>query len=217
MSIRIVIFDDNKDIRNSITLLLGTEPLFEVVGSFRDAERCVEEISTLKPDLILMDLEMPGIKGVEAITLLKKEAPEVQILVQTVFEDDSLIYDSIIAGASGYILKNQLSTGLIDAIKDVQSGGSPISPSIARRVLDLMQQGARLKIRQKTTAEYNLTTREKEVLTCLVKGLSYKMIAYDLNITYETVRSHMKNIYAKLHVASLTEVVAKAINQNIVT
>jgi len=132
-----------------------------------------------------------------------------------VFEDDSRIYVSIIAGASGYILKNQLSTGLIDAIKDVQSGGSPISPSVARRVLDLMQQGARLKARQKTTVEYHLTAREKEVLTCLVNGLSYKMIAADLHISYETVRSHMKNIYEKLHVASLTEVVAKAIHQNI--
>jgi DNA-binding NarL/FixJ family response regulator len=215
MSIRIVIFDDNKDIRNSITLLLGTESLFEVAGSFRDAERCVEKIATIRPDVILMDLEMPGIDGVEAIRLLKKEVPEAQILVQTVFEDDSRIYDSIIAGASGYILKNQLSTGLIDAIKDVQSGGSPISPSVARRVLDLMQQGARLKARQKTTVEYHLTAREKEVLTCLVNGLSYKMIAADLHISYETVRSHMKNIYEKLHVASLTEVVAKAIHQNI--
>src|SRR5258705_13224153 len=150
MSIRIVIFDDNKDMRNSIALLLGTESIFEVVGSFRDAERCVEEISTIRPDVILMDLGMPGIDGVEAIRLLKKEVPEVQILVQTVFEGDSRIYDSIIAGASGYILKSQLNNGLLGAIKDLQSGGSPISPSIARKVLDLMQQSARLKVKQKT-------------------------------------------------------------------
>ena len=216
MSTRIVIFDDNKNLRNSITLLLGTEPLFEVVGSFRDAERCVEEISIIRPDVILMDLEMPGINGIEAIRLLKKEVPEVQILVQTVFEDDGRIYDSIIAGASGYILKSQLTNGLIDAIKELRSGGSPISPSIARRVLDLIQQGARPKVSQKAAVDYHLTAREKEVLTCIVNGLSYKMIASDLNISYETVRSHMKNIYEKLHVASLTEVVAKAINQNIV-
>jgi DNA-binding NarL/FixJ family response regulator len=216
MSIRIAIFDDNKDIRKSITLLLSTEPMFEVVGSFRDAERCVQEIETTRPDLILMDLEMPGTGGIEAIRLLKKAAPQVQILIQTVFEDDDRIYDSIIAGASGYILKSQLNNGLVAAIKELQSGGSPLSPSIARKLLNLMQKNAEPKVKQKITVEYNLTAREREVLTCLVNGLSYKMIAADLNISYETVRSHMKNIYEKLHVASLTEVVAKAINQNIV-
>jgi DNA-binding NarL/FixJ family response regulator len=216
MSIRIAVFDDNKDIRNSIELLLSTESMFEVVGSFRDAGRCVEEISTIRPDVILMDLEMPGINGIEAVRLLKQEAPQVQILIHTVFEDDDRIYDSIIAGASGYILKSQINNGLVAAIKDVQSGGSPITPSVARRLLNLMQQNAHLKIRRKTTVEYRLTAREKEVLTCIVNGLSYKMIAADLDITYETVRSHMKNIYEKLHVASLTEVVAKAINHNIV-
>ncbi len=216
MSIRIVIFDDNKDIRNSITLLLDTEPMFEVVGSFRDAERCVEDISAVRPDVILMDLEMPGVNGIEAIRLLKKDLPQVQILVQTVFEEDCRIYESIVAGASGYILKSQLTSGLIAAIRDLRSGGSPLSPSVARKVLNFMQASDHLKAKQKTKVEYRLTAREKEVLTCLVNGLSYKMIASDLNISYETVRSHMKNIYEKLHVASLTEVVAKAINQNIV-
>ena len=216
MCIRIVIFDDNKDIRNSISLLLDTEPTFEVVGSFRDAERCAEEISALSPDVILMDLEMPGLNGIEAIRLLKKEVPHVQILVQTVFEDDARIYDSIVAGASGYILKGQLNNGLIDAIKDLRSGGSPISPSVARKVLNFMREGDSQKAKPKATADYRLTAREKEVLTYLVYGLSYKMIAAELNISYETVRSHMKNIYEKLHVASLTEVVAKAINQHIV-
>ncbi|HEX9513194.1 MAG TPA: response regulator transcription factor [Puia sp.] len=216
MNIRIAIFDDNKNIRNSIALLLSTEPLFEVVGSFRDAGRCVEEISAIRPDVILMDIGMPGVNGIEAIRLLKKEDPHIQILIQTVFEDDDRIYDSILAGASGYILKSQLNTSLVNAVKDLHSGGSPMSPSIARRVLNWMQHNAHGKVKQKSTVEYNLTPREKEVLTCLVNGLSYKMIASELNINYETVRSHMKNIYEKLHVASLTEVVAKAINQNIV-
>ena len=216
MCIRIVIFDDNKDIRNSISLLLGTEPTFEVVGSLRDAERCVEEVSALRPDVILMDLEMPGLNGIEAIRLLKKAVPQVQILVQTVFEDDCRIYDSIVAGASGYILKGQLNNGLIGAIKDLRSGGSPISPSVARKVLNFMREGDNRKVKPKAMVDYRLTAREKEVLTYLVNGLSYKMIAGELNISYETVRSHMKNIYEKLHVASLTEVVAKAINHNIV-
>jgi DNA-binding NarL/FixJ family response regulator len=216
MSIRIAIFDDNKNMRNSIALLLSTEPSFEIVGSFRNADRCVEEILTIRPDVILMDIEMPGVNGIAAIGLLKKEVPQVEILIQTVFEDDDRIYDSIVAGASGYILKSQINNCLVDAVKDLQSGGSPMSPSIARRVLNLMQQNFSLKGKRKSTLQYNLTPREKEVLTCLVNGLSYKMIASDLDITYETVRSHMKNIYEKLHVASLTEVVAKAINQNII-
>ncbi|MDB4918574.1 response regulator transcription factor, partial [Mucilaginibacter sp.] len=115
----------------------------------------------------------------------------------------------------GYILKNQLNSSLIDAIKDLQTGGSPMSPSIARRVLNMLQHSYPGK-RQRPLEEYNLTAREKEVLSAVVNGLSYKMIGYELNISYETVRSHIKKIYGKLHVASLTEVVAKAINQNIV-
>jgi DNA-binding NarL/FixJ family response regulator len=209
------IFDDNKNVRNSIILLLNTDPAFEVVGAFSDAQHCVENVLTSRPDVVLMDIEMPGVNGIEAIKLLTKEFPQIQILIQTVFEDDERVFDSICAGASGYILKNQLNSSLTDAIKELQTGGSPMSPSIARRVLYLLQQGYQNK-RQPTKTEYNLTAREKEVLSAIVNGLSYKMIGYELNISYETVRSHIKKIYEKLHVASLTEVVAKAINQNIV-
>jgi len=214
MSIRIAIFDDNKNIRNSIILLLNTDPAFEVVGTFSDAQHCVENVLTSRPDVVLMDIEMPGINGIEAVKLLTKEFPHIQILIQTVFEDDERVFDSICAGASGYILKNQLNSSLTDAIKELQTGGSPMSPSIARRVLNILQQGYQNK--KQPAEEYNLTSREKEVLTAIVNGLSYKMIGYELNISYETVRSHIKKIYEKLHVASLTEVVAKAINQNIV-
>ncbi|MCU1441775.1 MAG: DNA-binding response regulator, NarL/FixJ family, contains and domain [Rhodoglobus sp.] len=214
MSIRIAIFDDNKNIRNSIILLLNTDPAFEVVGNFSTAQHCVENVLTSRPDLVLMDLEMPGVNGIEAVKLLTKEFPHIQILIQTVFEDDERVFDSICAGASGYILKNQLNSSLIDAIKNLQTGGSPMSPSIARRVLNMLQQSYQGK--RQPSEEYNLTPREKEVLSAVVKGLSYKMIAHELNISYETVRSHIKKIYEKLHVASLTEVVAKAINQNIV-
>ena len=215
MSIRIAIFDDNKNVRNSIILLLNTDPDFEVVGNFSTAQHCVENVLTSRPDLVFMDLEMPGVNGIEAVKLLTKEFPHIQILIQTVFEDDERVFDSICAGASGYILKNQLNSSLIDAIKDLQTGGSPMSPSIARRVLNMLQHSYPGK-RQQPLEEYNLTAREKEVLSAVVNGLSYKMIGYELNISYETVRSHIKKIYEKLHVASLTEVVAKAINQNIV-
>jgi DNA-binding NarL/FixJ family response regulator len=162
-----------------------------------------------------MDIEMPGMSGIEAVTILKKEFPQILVLMQTVFEDDDRVFDSICAGASGYILKNFLNTKLIDSINELQYGGSPMSPSIARKVLNKMQQVSH-HIRKEEVPDYQLTAREKEVLSCLVNGQSYKMIAADLNISYETVRSHVKKIYEKLHVASLTEVVAKAIHQRIV-
>jgi DNA-binding NarL/FixJ family response regulator len=215
MNLRIAIFDDNKNIRESITLLLKTVPEFEVAGSFSHVLDCVEDVKECKPDIVLMDIEMPAMTGIEAVRAIKKELPHIQVLMQTVFEDDDRVFDSICAGASGYILKNQLNTRLIDAIKELQYGGSPMSPSIARKVLSKLQQIPQHVVPEKAP-DYQLTPREKEVLTCLVNGLSYKMIGAELNIGYETVRSHVKKIYEKLHVASLTEVVAKAINQRIV-
>jgi DNA-binding NarL/FixJ family response regulator len=215
MSLRIAIFDDNKNIRESITLLLQTEPEFEVVGSFSHVLDCVEDVKECKPDIVLMDIEMPGMSGIQAVHQLKKELPHIQMLMQTVFEDDDRVFDSICAGASGYILKNHLNTKLIESIRELQFGGSPMSPSIARKVLNIMQSVSSV-IKPEEAPDYHLTLREKEVLSCLVNGLSYKMIASDLNISYETVRSHVKKIYEKLHVASLTEVVAKAINQRLV-
>jgi len=207
MSLRIAIFDDNKNIRESIGLLLATVPQFEVVGSFCHVLDCIDDIRDSKPDIVLMDIEMPGMTGIEAVTKIKKEFPHI--------EDDDRVFDSICAGASGYILKNYLNTKLVDSINELQYGGSPMSPSIARKVLNKMQSVSTI-IKPEEAPDYHLTSREKEVLSCLVNGLSYKMIAADLNISYETVRSHVKKIYEKLHVASLTEVVAKAINQRIV-
>ena len=215
MNLRIAIFDDNKNIRESITLLLKTVPGFQVVGSFSHVLDCVDDVRECTPDIVLMDIEMPGMTGIEAVKSIKKEFPHIQVLMQTVFEDDDRVFDSICAGASGYILKNYLNTKLIEAIMELQYGGSPMSPSVARKVLNKMQQIPQ-HVRPEEAPDYQLTPREKEVLTCLVNGQSYKMIAADLHISYETVRSHVKKIYEKLHVASLTEVVAKAINQRLV-
>ncbi len=215
MSLRIVIFDDNKNIRDSITLLLQTVPEFEVAGSFSNVLDCIEDVRESKPDIVLMDIEMPGMTGIEAVRSLKKEFPQVLILMQTVFEDDDRVFDSICAGASGYLLKNFLNTKLVDSIKELQYGGSPMSPSIARKVFNRMQQIPQL-FKPEEVPDYNLTPREKEVLSCIVDGLSYKMIADKLSISYETVRSHVKKIYEKLHVASLTEVVSKAMKERIV-
>lgn len=215
MSLRIAIFDDNKNIRESIKMLLQTEPEFEVAGVFCHVLDCIEDIRETNPDVVLMDIEMPGMSGIEAVKLIKKGFPQIQILMQTVFEDDDRVFDSICAGASGYILKNQLNIKLVDAIRELQYGGSPMSPSIARKVLNKMQQIPHA-VKPEEAPDYHLTAREKEVLLCIVNGLAYKMIADQLNISYETVRSHVKKIYEKLHVASLTEAVAKAINQRIV-
>lgn len=215
MSLRIAIFDDNRNIRDSITLLLDTVADFQVVGSFSHVLDCVDDVRNCKPDIVLMDIEMPGMTGIEAVRAIKKEFPHIQVLMQTVFEDDDRVFDSICAGASGYILKNYLNTKLVDAINELQYGGSPMSPTIARKVLGKMQLHSGT-IRPEQAPDYQLTPREKEVLSCIVEGLSYKMIADRLFISYETVRSHVKKIYEKLHVASLTEAVAKAINQRIV-
>lgn len=215
MPIRITIFDDNNNIRDSIGLLIKTEKDLDIAGSFPNVLDCIGDIKQSRPDIVLMDIEMPGMSGIEAVKLIKKEFPSVMILMQTVFEDDDRVFDSICAGASGYILKNHLNTRLIEAIKELQFGGSPMSPSIARKVLTKMQQLPEL-VRPAAAPEYHLTPREKEVLACVVNGLSYKMIADQLCISYETVRSHIKHIYEKLHVASLAEVVSKAMKERIV-
>ena len=215
MSLRIAIFDDNKNIRDSIKMLLQTEPEFEVVGVYCHVLDVIEDIRESQPDVVLMDIEMPGMTGIEAVKLFKQGFPQIQVLMQTVFEDDDRVFDSICAGASGYILKNHINTKLLESIREVQYGGSPMSPSIARKVLSKMQQIPQF-VKPEEAPDYHLTAREKEVLLCIVNGLAYKMIADQLNISYETVRSHVKKIYEKLHVASLTEAVAKAINQRIV-
>ncbi len=213
MSIRIAIFDDNKNVRDGIALLLKTAPGVEIAGSFSHALDCVADVRNSRPDVILMDIEMPGISGIEAVRLIKQSFPDIQILMQTAFEDDERVFASICAGASGYILKNHLDTLLTDSITSLQEGGAPMSPSIARKVLEKLQQ---MPVQTAPTVDYHLSPREKDVLACIVEGLSYKMIADRLHISYETVRSHVKKIYEKLHVASLTETVAKAINQKLI-
>jgi DNA-binding NarL/FixJ family response regulator len=217
MSVRIAIFDDNKNIRDSIVLLLKTDSNLDVVGSFSDVFDCVDEVKKCMPDVVLMDIEMPGMNGIEAVTILKQQIPAVNILMQTVFEDDDRVFDSICAGASGYILKNQLNTKLISFVNELQHGGSPMSPSIARKVLLKMQEVAdAVRPQTETANNYQLSSREKEVLACIVNGLSHKMIADELGISYETVRSHVKKIYEKLHVASVTQAVSKAMKEKLI-
>ena len=191
--IKVLIFDDNADRRDSLDMLIQSTEGLQWQGSFPDASDAVNVVSATRPDVILMDIGMPGVTGIEATALIKQKFPEVQIIMQTVFDDDENVFAAIAAGASGYILKNYSSESLIEAIQQVYEGGSSMSPSIARKVLSHLQNN---KIEN---ADYKLTLREKEVLNYLVLGLPYKQIAVKMNITYDTVRSHMKKIYEKLH------------------
>lgn len=208
--IRITIFDDNELLRDSISLLIGDTDNLELVGSFPNCTHLVSNINDSLPDVVVMDIDMPGINGIEGVVLIRKQFPDIHILMQTVFDDDDRIFAALKAGASGYILKNAGSAKLLDAIIEVHNGGAPMSPSVAKKVLNQFQ-----GVKSSASENFNLSAREKDVLGLLVNGKSYKMIADELNISYDTVRAHMKKIYEKLHVSSMTEAVAKAINKNL--
>ena len=190
---------------------MGEAQNLELVGSYPHCLDVVKNLQDTHPDVVIMDIDMPGMNGIEGVKLIKKNCPSVEILMFTVFEDDDKVFTAIKAGAAGYILKNAEPGDLVEAIVEVHKGGAPMTAGIARKVLHHFQ-----NILPEEKPEYNLSVREKEVLALLVQGFWYKMIAAKLDITYDTVRSHMKKIYEKLHVASMTEAVAKAINQNII-
>jgi len=191
--------------------LINGTPGFSCVGSFANANDLEFAIESTKPQVVVMDIEMPGRSGIEATRIIKEMNPQIQILMQTIFEDDEKIFESICAGASGYILKNTPPVRILEAIQEVSEGGSPMSPSIARKMLNLFQ-----RQNKPDNQEYDLSEREKEVLGCLVKGMSYKMIADACYISLDTVKFHLKNIYTKLHVNSKSEAVIKAIRSKIV-
>jgi len=216
MKTKIAIFDDNRNVRRSIQILLERELTFEIVGVYGDAINCVEHVLSCDADVVLIDIAMPGVDGIDAVRKLKREVPHIQVLVQTLFEDDERILESIRAGASGYILKNCLNETLITSIKELRFGGAPLTPSVARKLINLVGRLDSFNKRQVVSNVYNLTPKERAVLSCIVNGSSHKMTATNLNISYDTVRSHVKRIYEKLHVTSLTEVVAKAIHQQLV-
>lgn len=211
MTISVCIVEDHKRLRESLVQLIESSDGFTVCGVFPNANTIVKNLCNLLPDVLLLDIQMPGINGIEALVLIRKELPELKVLIQTVFEDEDKIFSAICAGASGYILKNTPPQKYLEAIREVHEGGAPIAGNIASKVLAMF----RHQNKASTAAVYNLSEREKEILDCLVKGLSYKMIADKCAISYDTVRFHMKNIYAKLHVSSMTEAVAKAIRDKL--
>lgn len=209
-SIKVAVFDDSDTIRDSITMLLDDSKELVLVGSYSHCLDVVDNIRDTNPDVVIMDIDMPGMNGVEGVRLIRENFTAVQILMFTVFDDEEKVFAAIKSGAAGYILKNAEPVQLVQAVIEVYNGGAPMTPGIARKVL---QQFQTFLPEEKT--DYHLSNREKEVLALLVSGLSYKMISASLNITYDTVRAHMKKIYEKLHVASMTEAVAKALNQHL--
>lgn len=204
-----MIVEDDEHIREGISTLIKSTMGFELKGAFSECQSLLNVLDDILPDVFLMDISMPSMNGIECTAKIKSLYPAANIIILTVFEDDAQIFESLRAGASGYILKRASLDQIIEAIRDVNSGGAPITPIIAKRVLGYFNQ---IGNPQK---DYNLTKRENEILYELVNGLSYKKISEKLFINPDTVRSHIKNIYQKLHVKSKSEAIIKTLNKRI--
>ena len=212
MSIKVAIFEDNRNLREGLFQLIDGSDGFRCVGAFANCDRLVQNIEESKPDVVLMDIEMPGLSGIEAIKILKENFPDIKVLMETIFEDNEKIFDSICNGAEGYILKNTPPVLILSAIKEIYEGGAPMTPSVASKVLKMFKKNSISTLKE----ELDLTEREKEILRSLVEGMSYKMIAATYFISIDTVSGHIKNIYKKLQVHSKGEAVAKAIKGRLI-
>jgi DNA-binding NarL/FixJ family response regulator len=213
MPIRVAIFEDNPIMLDAYKAILNGVEGFTCCGAFTHCNDLHHHIEKSNPDVVLMDIEMYGVDGIEATRQIRRFRPELKILIQTVFEDERKIFEALCAGANGYITKNISPVRMLDAVKDVYAGGSAMSPGVAAKVFNLFQ-----KFRQPDSSktDYNLTDREKEILACMTEGMSLPKVAEKIFLSYETVRTYVKNIYSKLHVASATEAVAKAIREKII-
>lgn len=209
--IKVLIYEDNPQLREGLTMLINGSDGFEVLSSFKNCNNVVEEVQAFKPDVILMDIDMPGVNGLEGLKLVREVDTEVKILMLTVFDDNKNVFQAISNGANGYILKKTPPGKLLEYIAEAQSGGAPMTSSIATQVLRMFS-----SMNNEKGEDYNLSDREKQVLQLLVDGYSYKMIAGEMFIAIDTVRSHIKKIYEKLHVNSKSEAVAKAFKDKIV-
>ena len=207
MEISVVVFEDNTLLRESLFQLISGTPGLTCAGAFPNCNDLLFNIKKTAPMVVLMDIQMPGINGIEGVKLIKTNFPEIKIIMQTVVEDDNKIFASICNGASGYLLKNTTPSRLLQAIVEVHEGGAPITPAIAQKVLDKFRRQSPVSSKELNT----LSVREKEILECLVEGMSYKMIAASCKISIDTVRFHIRHIYEKLHVGSKSEAVSKAI------
>lgn len=215
MPVKVAIFEDKTTVREAISMLVEGTYGLELAGAYPNCNAVINNIRSSQPDVVLMDIEMPGMTGIEAVKIIKQQFPGITIVMQTVFEDEEKIFHAICNGASGYLLKDTPPSRLMESIIEAHEGGAPMSPSIAKKTLNLFQKFLS-PLADTRQEDYHLTPREKEILHCLVKGHSYKMIAAACIISFDTVRTHIRNIYHKLHVASMTEAVVKAIRENLV-
>lgn len=208
MAITVLLYEDNTMLRESISSMIRLDPRFLVSAAFENVLHAENQVAEINPDVILMDIDMPGRNGIEAVTRIRATGSKTPILMLTVFDDTQHVFDALRAGASGYLLKKHLSSKLFEAIDEVLTGGAPMSPSIAFMVIAALQKPA--------ANPYQLTPRESEILTSLSKGNSYKLMAAEFSVTVDTVRAHIKKIYEKLQVHSQTEAVIKAMKERLV-
>ncbi|MGA8263525.1 MAG: response regulator transcription factor [Ignavibacteriaceae bacterium] len=210
--IKVVVVEDNDSIREGLKILIDGTDDYSCIASFSECETMLKNIKKLNPDVLLMDIGLPGMNGIEGIKKVKLIFPDLAILILTIYEENDLIFDALCAGACGYLVKKTPPSRLLEAIREVHEGGAPMSSHIARKVIDFFQK----KPISSQKSNYDLTPREKEILTGLVEGHNFKAIADSLFISIETVRFHFRNIYKKLHVHSQSEAVAKAIKEGLI-
>ena len=214
MEIRVAIFEDNKLVREALQAILNGTPGFNCCGAFADGNSWERNIKSSQPDVVLMDIEMPGLNGIEVSRQVNKQYPDIKILIQTVFNDSEKIFEAMCAGASGYILKNDPPHKYLDAINEVYNGGAAMTPAVAKKMLSFFTNKNVLLV-SPSNSDHQLSEREKNILQLMVQGHNYKAIAEKAFISYETVRTHVKHIYKKLHVASRSEAVMKAIQHGL--
>jgi DNA-binding NarL/FixJ family response regulator len=202
--IKVLIYEDDIPFRETLCILINGTEDFELKGAFENCDRIAEQIRKLQPDVVLMDISMQGTNGLEGLRIIRGYNADMHVLMLTVFDDNEKIFQAICNGASGYLLKKTPPSKIIEAIHEVYNGGAPITSSIAKKILQMFP-----KTPARSTEIDKLSAREQEILQLLMKGYSYKMIAAELNITIETVRTHIKRIYEKLHVHSASEAFAK--------
>ena len=208
---RVIIYEDNSDLRDVLSQLVNETVQLECVGEFGDSRELEKQLAATKPDVVIMDIDLPYRNGIETTQLIKESHPHVAVLILTVFEDDVKIFNAICAGADGYLLKNSKSEKIIESIFEITRGGSPMSPMVARKVLETFKVNKPV-----ADKKYDLSARELEILELLTRGLNYKAIASHCYISTDTVKFHTKNIYEKLQVHSKAEAVSVAIKNRIV-